>query len=50
LLNVPDPLAKIQFLLDERQDGYGRFPQIDVDDKEPTAIMAEIIAKLEPEQ
>ena len=47
LLNGPDPLAKIQFLLDERKDGYGRFPQIDGNDKEPTAVMAEIIAKLE---
>jgi len=47
LLNVPDPLAKIQFLLNERKDGYGRFPQIDVNDKEPTVIMAEIIAQLE---
>lgn len=46
LLNVPDPLAKIQFLLDERKDDYGRFPQIDGNDKEPTAIMAEILEKI----
>ena len=46
LINVPDPLARIQTLLDERKDGYGRFPQIDVNDKEPTAIMAEILERL----
>ncbi len=50
LLDVPDPLAKIQFLLDVRKDDYGRFPQINVNDKEPTAVMAEIIKKIEIEE
>ena len=50
LLNVPDPLARIQELLDERKDGYGRFPQIDVNDKEPTAVVAEILEKIEIEK
>ncbi len=43
LLDVPDPLARIQFLLNERAADYGRFPQIDVNDKTPTAVVDEIL-------
>ncbi len=42
LLNVPDPLARIQFLLNERAADYGRFPQINVNNKKPTTIAYEI--------
>ena len=43
LLNVPDPQAKIQQLLEERAAGYGRFPQINTDGKTIEAIVEEIV-------
>jgi len=43
LLNVPDPAAKIQELLDKRRDGYGRFPQISTTGKSPKQVAQEII-------
>lgn len=46
LLNVPDPVAQIQRLLDQRREGYGRFPQISTDDKTAVQIAKEIIHNL----
>lgn len=43
LLNVPDPAAQIETLLQERKAGYGRFPQISTDDKRIKQIVAEIL-------
>ena len=43
LLNVPDPRAKIQELLDERAQQYGRFQQIDTEKKTAKAVAEEII-------
>lgn len=43
LLNVPDPVARIQELLDQRRDGYGRFSQIKTTDKTPQQVAQEII-------
>ena len=47
LLNVPNPAAQIQRLLDERREGYGRFPQIPTDGKTVEQITAEICNHLE---
>lgn len=46
LLNVPDPAAQIQRLLDERREGYGRFPQIHTDGKAAERIVEEIISAI----
>ena len=43
LLNVPDPVARIQELLDQRRDAYGRFPQIVTTGKTPAQVAQEII-------
>jgi len=43
LLNVPNPAAQIQRLLDERKEGYGRFRQIHTDGKTAGQIAEEII-------
>ena len=43
LLNVPDPAAQIAVLLDERREGYGRFPQISTDGKTAKQVATEII-------
>jgi shikimate kinase len=43
LLAVADPAARIQELLDQRQDGYGRFPQISTTGKTPQQVAQEII-------
>ncbi len=43
LLNVPDPQAKIEQLLQERAAGYGRFTQINTDGQTIEAIIEEII-------
>ena len=45
LLNVPDPVTRIQELLDQRRDGYGRFPQIITTGKTPAQVAQEIIEK-----
>jgi shikimate kinase len=43
LLAVPHPAREIERLLEERQGGYGRFRQIDTDNKTPDQIAAEIL-------
>lgn len=43
LLDVPNPAARIQQLLAERQAGYGRFPQIGTDGKSAAQIAEEIL-------
>ena len=43
LLNVPDPQAKIEQLLQERAVGYGRFPQIDTENKTARMVAEEIL-------
>lgn len=43
LLNVPDPAARIESLLEARREGYGRFHQIATDDKTADQIADEII-------
>ena len=47
LLNVPDPVTRIQELLDQRRDGYGRFPQIVTTGKTPAQVAQEIIEAME---
>jgi shikimate kinase len=47
LLDVPDPVAQIQRLLDERQDGYGRFPQIHTDGKTAAKVVEELVYAVE---
>ncbi len=42
LLDVPDPEGLVRQLLLERQDGYGRFPQINTTSKTPQQIAGEI--------
>jgi shikimate kinase len=49
LLDVPDPAARIQELLDERRDGYGRFPQITTNGKTPYQVAQEIIETMNKE-
>lgn len=46
LLNVPDPIARIQELLDQRRDGYGSFPQIRTTGKSPKQVAQEIISAM----
>lgn len=43
LLQGPNPAAKIKQLLADREEGYGRFPQIHTDGKTPEQITKEII-------
>ncbi len=43
LLDVPNPAAQIQRLLDARREGYGRFPQIVTDGKTAEQIADEIV-------
>ena len=43
LLNVPDPKAKIEQLLQERAVGYGRFTQIDTENKTAKMVAEEIL-------
>ncbi|NHZ72809.1 MAG: shikimate kinase [Aquificales bacterium] len=43
LLNVSDPARRVQQLLDQRQEAYGRFPQITTTDKTPEQVAQEII-------
>jgi hypothetical protein len=43
LLNVPNPEARIQLLLDQRREAYARFPQIPTSGKIPEQVAQEII-------
>ena len=43
LLNVHDPAARIQELLDKRREKYGRFPQIMTTGKTPAQVAQAII-------
>lgn len=43
LIDVPDPEARIQQLLDQRREAYGRFPQIPTTGKTPEQVVQEII-------
>lgn len=43
LLNVPDPQARIKELLDERAEKYGRFQQIDTEEKTAKVVAEEIV-------
>lgn len=43
LLNVPDPEARVQQLLNQRRDAYGRFPQIATTGKTPAQVVQEIM-------
>ncbi len=47
LLNVPDPAARIQELLDERREGYGRFPQISTTGKSATQVAQIILQEMQ---
>ncbi len=44
LLAGPDPLGRITDLLAQRDEVYGRFPQVVTDDRHPAAIADEIVA------
>lgn len=46
LLNVSDPQARIQHLLDQRREAYGRFPQIATSGKTPKQVAQEIINRI----
>lgn len=43
LLDVPNPVQAIMNLLEQRREGYGRFPPISTDNKTPDQIVEEII-------
>ncbi|MCA9939562.1 MAG: 3-dehydroquinate synthase [Anaerolineales bacterium] len=43
LLDVPDPAAQVERLLQQRAAAYGRFPQVDTAGKTAAAIAAEIL-------
>jgi shikimate kinase len=47
LLAVPNPAAHIEFLLETRREGYGRFPQIATDGKTAEQVTTEIIHALQ---
>lgn len=49
LLNVSDPAAQIQRLLDERREGYGRFPQIHTDGQTAEQIVDRLCQRIEPQ-
>jgi shikimate kinase len=42
LLKVDDPRERIIELMAERQDDYGRFPQLITDNRDPGAIADEV--------
>jgi shikimate kinase len=44
LLDVPNPAQRIALLLEARQEGYGRFPQITTDGKTAEQVSTEIVA------
>ena len=48
LLNVPNPAAQIQQLLEQRREGYGRFPQICTDGQTSEQVAKEIMNMLDP--
>ncbi|GAB4161354.1 MAG: hypothetical protein Fur0021_34440 [Candidatus Promineifilaceae bacterium] len=43
LLDVPEPAARVEQLLQQRAAAYGRFPQVDTMGKMPATIAAEIV-------
>lgn len=47
LLDVPNPIERIAFLLETRREGYGRFPQIYTDGKTAEQVTTEIIYALQ---
>ena len=46
LLSGPDPTERIQRLLDERREGYGRFPQLSTDGKTADQIVDELLEEI----
>lgn len=46
LLDVPEPAARVERLLQQRAAAYGRFPQVDTMGKLPAAVAAEILANI----
>jgi 3-dehydroquinate synthase len=44
LLQVPDPEERIVELLQEREQGYARFPQVATNDKRPSDIIGDLIS------
>lgn len=49
LLDVADPMGRVQELLRQREAGYGRFPQIDTSGQKPQQIAGEIELLLDKE-
>ncbi len=49
LIDVPQPEERIRMLLEERADGYGRFPQINTSGRSPEQIVAEIQLMIDKE-
>ena len=43
LLDVADPAGRVRELLAQRAEQYGRFPQIQTDDRKPMEIVEEIV-------
>ena len=46
LLTVPNPLKRVEALLEQRQLDYARFPQIDTNEKTPDQVVNTIVAIL----
>ncbi|MBE2221090.1 MAG: shikimate kinase [Anaerolineae bacterium] len=46
LLNVPDPAARVQELLNQRREAYGRFPPISTTGKTPAEVAQEIVDEM----
>ncbi len=47
LLNVPDPAARIQTLLEERRAGYGRFPPISTTGQSAAQVAQNILQEMQ---
>ena len=45
LLAVADPMERILSLLEERREGYGRFPQLSTTGKSPEELVRELIRR-----
>ena len=46
LLDLPDPVAHVQGLIDQQIESYSRYSQVDTDGKTPEQIVADIVNKL----
>ena len=49
LLNTPDPLNRIEALMAERAEGYGRFTELATSGKRPEELVQELLVMLPPD-